>query len=78
MSEKKIGMIVWIATKANGLKDAWEIYEATKSKEAAINVAAKISEIVAGMAAGYTIITTHREATAYYRRIFYLFLPSFG
>ena len=50
-----IGMGLWVATKAKQLGEAWDLYQATKSKDAALAVATKLSEISAGIAVGYLV-----------------------
>jgi Ca2+-binding RTX toxin-like protein len=50
---KHIGMGVWLGKKADQLKDAYELYQSTKTTDAALNVTTKLSEIAAGIAVGY-------------------------
>lgn len=56
-----VGMGLWLLGKVDELKNAYELYEATHSESAAIDVATKLSEIAAGLAVGF-VVTSAVEA----------------
>jgi Ca2+-binding RTX toxin-like protein len=50
-----LGVIVYIAEKVDAVIDAYEIYEASQSDDALIDVATKVSELAAGAAIGFLL-----------------------
>lgn len=48
-----IGIGLYIGQKVQGVKDAWELYKATQSSDAGLDVLTKLSELAAGVAVGY-------------------------
>lgn len=47
------GALIWAYSKYSDIKGYYELYQATKSEDAALNIATKVSELVAGLAVGF-------------------------